>query len=166
MSPRIIIGIVSIFLGATALVFVPAFVGSRPLTATEQDIIAPLYEDRIDLHAVRINMGGPLTLVYPGVTLGNTISFPHDAYDITEERYQALLVHEVCHVWQYQTSGLGYIPRSLWETISERDTYVVHYDEHKTLDMYDVEEQCEIFAEFFLTHDERYAAYVATASST
>jgi hypothetical protein len=63
-------------------------------------------------------------------------------------------------VWQYQNYGLSYIPRSLWETISQSDTYVVHYDVHKELRDYDVEEQCEIMSEYYLTRRDDFAIYI------
>lgn len=84
----------------------------------------------------------------------------------TDQKDQALLVHELCHVWQYQHFGPGYIPRSLWELITQRDTYVVHYDAEKSFREYDIEEQCEIVAEYFLTNDIRYETYVEEVRAT
>jgi len=142
------------------LVFSPVLFGTRALSGTELEFLKPLYQESVQLDQVRIKTGGPLTWVYPGITLGNTISFPKGSYDQNNQKDQALLVHEVCHVWQYQHFGLGYIPRSVWELISQKDTYVVHYDEAKSFRNYDVEEQCEIVAEYFLTQDPRYQPYI------
>lgn len=142
------------------ILFLPAFIDTRTLTDTEHALLTSVYGETVTLDNVRIKSGGPLTLAYPGITLGNTISFPKGAYVESERKSQALLVHEVCHVWQYQHFGLGYIPQSLWELISQRDTYVVHYDATKTLREYDVEEQCEIMAEYFLTGEATYEVYV------
>jgi hypothetical protein len=119
-----------------------------------------MYGESVQFDKVRVKIGGPLTWVYPGITLGNTISFPKGAYDEDDRKDQALLVHEACHVWQYQHFGIGYIPRSLWELVTQRDTYVVHFDESKSLREYDIEEQCEITAEYFLTQDEKYLPYL------
>lgn len=138
---------------------IPAFMGRRALTSQERDILYTFYEDALDIDLIRINEGGPFMVVYPGLTLGNTISFPKQVYDISKQKYQALLIHEGCHVWQYQHFGLGYIPRSLWETVTQRDTYVVHYDMSQSFRDYDVEEQCEIMAEIFSRGTEQYIPY-------
>jgi hypothetical protein len=148
------------------ILFLPAFIGTRTLTDTEHTLLTTVYGETVALDKLRIKSGGPLTLAYPGITLGNTISFPKGAYVESEKKSQALLVHETCHIWQYQHFGLGYIPRSLWELISQRDTYVIHYDATKTLREYDVEEQCEIMAEYFLTGEERYEVYIDQLDTT
>lgn len=162
---KIVIGIIIFLAISFGIVFLPMHFGTRGLSDQEKEILEPLYSNGVDLDAIRIKFGGPATLVYPGITIGNTISFPKNKYDFAQEKYQALLVHEVCHVWQYQNFGLGYIPRSLWETFTQHDTYVVHYDKDKMLREYDVEEQCEIFAEYFLSEDEKYLQYIQELKS-
>lgn len=99
-------------------------------------------------------------IIYPGLTIGNTITFPRKWVADTKKQ-QALLVHEGCHIWQYQNFGPGYIPRALLETLTERNAYSVHFDETKIFREYDIEEQCEIMAEYFLTNDEALAPYIA-----
>ncbi|MBP9827586.1 DUF4157 domain-containing protein [Patescibacteria group bacterium] len=143
-------------------IFVPHFLFTRPLSEDERAILLPVFEQSVDLEAVRIKSGGPLTLVYPGITLGNTIAFPKGRFDLAVSDDQALLVHEVVHVWQYQHFGLSYIPRSLFELISQRDTYVVHHDSEKDFLDYDIEEQAEIVAEYYLTSPEIYQPYIET----
>lgn len=147
------------------IVFSPVFFGTRDLTEVELSFLQPIYQESVQLDQVRIKAGGPLTWVYPGITLGNTISFPRGAYNQDDQKDQALLVHEVCHVWQYQHFGLGYIPRSVWELISQSDAYVIHYDEAKGFRDYDIEEQCEIAAEYFLSQDPRYYIYIEEVRS-
>lgn len=142
------------------VVLVPNFFGVRTLSDGEHAILEFIYQEGVDLDQIRIKEGGPLTLVYPGVTLGNTIAFPVGAYDEMDLRDQALLVHEVCHVWQYQHFGWGYIPRSLWELFTQHDTYVIHHDATKTFREYDVEEQCEIVAEYYLNQNDIYQSYI------
>jgi len=157
---RLVIWFGSVVLLILILLFGPLLLGTRPLSGTELGVLTPIYQDSVQLDRIQIKTGGPLTWVYPGITIGNTISFPKGSYDSNDQKYQALLVHEVCHVWQYQHFGLGYIPRSVWELISQRDTYVIHYDESKGFRNYDVEEQCEIVAEYFLNQDPRYQSYI------
>lgn len=137
-----------------------AFIGTRPLNTEEVTLLKPIFGSSIDYTKVKIKTGGPLTLVYPGITLGNTISFPKGKYDFENEKFRALFVHEFVHIWQYQNFGLGYIPRSLWELFTQRDTYVIHYDESKNFRDYDVEEQGEIVADYYLTGDSRYERYI------
>ncbi len=143
-----------------AIILIPVFIGGRPLTEEEKGLLEPLYKQHVEFDNIKIKMGGPLTLVYPGVTIGNIISFPKNEYTISNKKDQALLVHEVCHVWQYQHFGLDYIPRSIWELITQNDTYVVHFDSNKKLRSYDVEEQCEIMADIFLVNKKEYAQYL------
>ncbi|MFZ2682280.1 MAG: DUF4157 domain-containing protein [Patescibacteria group bacterium] len=160
MKKTLIIATLVIFALFVITIFSPLLYGKRSLTEKELTILQPVYESSVDFDKVKIKSGGPLTFVYPGVTIGNTVSFPKDAYNENDQKDQALLVHELCHVWQYQHFGLGYIPRSLWELITQRDTYVIHYDAKKSFREYDIEEQCEIVAEYFLTEDIRYASYI------
>lgn len=149
-----------VFVFLCAFLFSPLLYGERHLTSKERTVLFPLYTSHVNLDEIRIKSGGPLTWVYPGITLGNVISFPQGAYDENDLEDQALLVHEVCHVWQYQHFGVGYIPRSLWELVTQRDTYVIHYNAEKSFRDYDVEEQCEIIAEYFLTGNDQYQTYI------
>lgn len=158
MKKRIIFGFV--FLAGCVFLFTPLIFNKRPLSESELALLSPLYASSVDFKKIRIKYGGPLTWIFPGVTIGNTISFPKHAYDEQDRKDQALLVHEVCHVWQYQNFGIRYIPRSLWELLTQRDAYVIHYEASKSFRDYDVEEQCEIMAEYFLSGDSKYAPYI------
>ena len=165
MKRKYIVSFLIILALIFTIIFSPLLYGKRPLTQAELAFLQPIYQSSVDLDRIRVKSGGPLTLVYPGITIGNTISFPKDAYNENDQKDQALLVHELCHVWQYQHFGVGYIPRSLWELVTQRDTYVIHYDATKSFREYDIEEQCEIVAEYFLTGDERYELYIEELSS-
>ncbi len=143
------------------VLFVPLFINIRPLEEGEREAIISVFEGSVDVDRVRIKSGGPLTWIYPGVTLGYTISMAND-YDLESAKGRALLVHEACHVWQYQHFGLGYIKGHLKEFIMERGgAYEVHFDASKAFRDYDIEEQCEIAAEYYLTGNESYAPYIA-----
>jgi len=119
-----------------------------------------MFAEGLNLDPIKIREGGVLTWVYPAVTTGNTISFPTGAYDPNDRKDQALLLHELAHVWQFQHNGLGYVPRALYEEITQPDAYVVHYDPSKTFGEYDIEEQAEIVAEYFLTGNASYEPYL------
>jgi hypothetical protein len=75
----------------------------RPLSQGERALARSVFGAAIDLDRVR------LAPVLPGggaITLGRVILFPHDAqWDFAEQpaRLQAWLLHELTHVWQFQT---------------------------------------------------------------
>ncbi len=133
---------------------------TRPLSESEIDLARPIFQDSLDLESIRIKYGGPLTAIYPGVTVGNTISFPVGEYDFDDRSDRALLLHELTHAWQYQNNGWSYLVRALYEEVFQADAYTVHYDPSKLFVDYDVEEQCEIVAEHYLSNGEKYSDYI------
>lgn len=157
---KIMLAVDAVVLAAVFLVVVPLSFGGRSLTEEEIAVAKPIFADSLNLKAVRIKEGGLLTWFYPGVTTGNIISFPTETFDFSDEKDRALLLHELTHVWQYQHDGWGYLPRVFIEEITQSDAYVVHYEESKIFADYDLEEQAEIVAGYYLTKDERYEAYI------
>lgn len=133
---------------------------SRPLFEQEMDLAQEYFGSSIEYSKIKIKKGGLLTLIYPGFTFANTISFPVGQYDYEESTDQALLLHELTHVWQYQQNGLSYLPEALYVEIFTSEPYVVHYDSTKSFFDYDVEEQGEIVADFFLSQNPDYAIYI------
>lgn len=96
-----------------------------------------------------------------GVAIGNIVllsSTIYSQHEIVSGR--STLVHETCHVWQYQHFGFSYIPLALWEGLTESDAYKVHYDEKKSFLDYDIEEQCQIIASYYLLHMQEYEKYI------
>jgi Domain of unknown function (DUF4157) len=140
--------------------FLPLLFGTRPLSENEEETAGLIFGGSIDYEQVRIKNGGPLTWIYPGVTIGHIISFPRDNYDENSREDRALFLHEMTHVWQYEHIGLSYIPRALYEEIFQPDAYTVHYDAEKNFLDYDVEEQAEIVAEYYLTQKSEYEFYI------
>jgi hypothetical protein len=144
----------------TFIVLGPLSFNTRGLSKEELSVAELVFLDSVDLNRVRINYGGPLTLIYPGVTVGNTVSFPVDSYNFNEQNDQALLMHELTHVWQYQNHGWSYLFRALYEEIFEANAYAINYDPQMSFFDYDVEEQCEIVAEYFLSDGTIYGEYI------
>lgn len=142
------------------ILFAPVLFGTRQLSEAELLISKNIFGSNIDHKKVRINIGGPLTWIYPAVTIGHTISFPKNNYNPDNVKDQALFIHEMTHVWQYENIGFIYAPRSLYEEISQKNAYVVHYDEKKAFIEYDLEEQAEIMAEYHLTKNPIYQKYI------
>jgi hypothetical protein len=79
--------------------------GERPLDARELEVVQPVFEDSVRYDDVRVVRG---YFANAPTTLGNCIRIGLDgALD------DATLVHEMTHVWQYQTYGTGYISNSM-----------------------------------------------------
>lgn len=156
---KILLASITLIVLFLAFVFLPMFFGLRPLSDHERSVLEPIFEESVDFDRVRIKSGGPVTLVFPGMAIRNTISLP-TLYDEMNQKHEALLAHETCHIWQFQHFGMGYIPRSLWELITQHDTYVVHHDASKSFRDYDIEEQCEIVAGYYLGEVDQYQPYI------
>jgi len=75
----------------------------RPLTQREKDLAQPVYRGSVDLD--RVQIATTRVLAAP-TTLANTIRVNGAITDDT-------LIHELAHVWQYQTSGLRYVSCAL-----------------------------------------------------
>lgn len=129
------------------------------MTAEEIALAKPIFDTSLDYERIRINYCGPLTWIYPALTTGNTISFPN-GFDGSNKKAQALFLHEMTHVWQYQNHGIGYLPRALFEEVTEPNPYTVHYDASKHFLDYGVEEQAEIVAEYSLNQNASYLPYI------
>lgn len=87
-------------------------------------------------------------------TIGNTIYFPD------EVRSMRWLIHELTHVWQYQTTGWTYAPKAIWAQIDEgyeyadsgktnAQTLIDARAAGKTLTSYNKEQQGDIVADYF-----------------
>lgn len=141
-------------------VFGSIFIGTRSLTPEELALAKPIFETSLDYGRIRINYGGPLTWIYPALTTGNIISFP-EGFDGSGKKAEALFLHEMTHVWQYQNHGISYLPRALFEEMTQLDAYTVHYEASRPFLDYDIEEQAEIVAGYFLNRNESYLPYIA-----
>ena len=83
---------------------------SRPLTEAERADAVVVFADALDLDPIRIVSA---SIVNSPATLGNIIRAPRDG-----EMDRATLIHELAHVWQYQTRGTSYISDSVWHQVS------------------------------------------------
>ena len=118
---------------------------ARALTDGEVELARSVFGDAIDYARVRV-CRSKWTFFQPRrvvmAPMGALHFHPHgdlycDDFGAASQSLKGLFIHEMVHVWQYQHFGWGYIPRSLWETVTQSDTYVVHYDEKKKfLDYY------------------------------
>lgn len=82
----------------------------RPLTPHELEIVRPIFGSSINFDAVRVVKG---YFANAPTTLGNHVRISLDSkFD------DSTLVHELTHVWQYQTHGTGYISNSMCAQIA------------------------------------------------
>ncbi len=137
---------------------------TRPLLESEKSLIESVFGQSVNVDEVYIQFGGSLSYLYPAFTVGTLITFPKGGYDPTVLKDQALLLHEMTHVWQYQHNGMGYLFSALYEEVFT-DAYVVHFEDKKSFFDYDVEEQAEIVAGYYLG-DLRFDSYIQELKST
>jgi LysM repeat protein len=90
---------------------------ARKLNPTEIADLQKIFGSSVDYSKVEIVEGnlGALGALSQGraFTFGNTIYVPGALASHTPPG-QAKLAHEMVHVWQYQSSGAGYITSSIW----------------------------------------------------
>lgn len=87
-------------------------------------------------------------------TIGNTIYFPTGG-----SRIMAFMVHELTHVWQYQTTGWTYAPKAIWAQMTEGYGYadggsaeqalIDARKAGKTLYSYNKEQQGDILRDYY-----------------
>lgn len=161
MAKRIVLVFLLILVAGLSVIFAPLLYDNRPLTKYETEFLRSIYGSSVDLDKIRIKSSGPLTWTDRGAVTGNIITLSPAQYsDETRKWDQSVLVHEVCHVWQYQHFGLGYIPGSLWEQLTDSDAYHVDHDPEKSFRDYGIEEQCMIAENYYYFHSERYEGYI------
>lgn len=83
----------------------------RSLTPAELDLLRPVYGESVDLAAVEVReaVRGPVNASRRAFVIENSIFLPHEYLPVRPH----VLVHEVCHVWQFQTAGHHYIGDSV-----------------------------------------------------
>jgi hypothetical protein len=79
--------------------------GGRVLSTPERDVLIPIFGSSVSYEKVRIVTSA---VIAAPTTLGNYIRIP-PGYSISN----ATLVHEMTHIWQFQTRGNEYISDSL-----------------------------------------------------
>jgi S-adenosylmethionine:diacylglycerol 3-amino-3-carboxypropyl transferase len=140
----------------------------RALTAGERGFLAPLFGDSIDYEAIRIVRGRvfPLMGSRTVVTLGEVVYAPVGVYcddfaHANVER-QALLVHEVAHVWQH-TNGVRVVTAAVRTFVATAGRYgrAYRYElaDGRDLADYGIEQQATILEHYFLARGETAARF-------
>jgi hypothetical protein len=124
----------------------------RPLYLWESEIIQDIFQRGVD--ASRVRIVETRILAVP-TTLGNQIRVP-PGWSFSGER-RAVLVHEVAHVWQFQTQGTAYITDSVYHNASgqiatgNRNVAYMNYQlrpESRITD-FSAEEQATIIGDYY-----------------
>lgn len=129
---------------------------SRRLTAAEVRIAREVFGDSLNLDNVRLLDGGIAADFSGGaVTIHDAVVFPEAVLsgNTTNKDFQAWLVHELTHVWQYQNgkSIADLIPAAATKdyeyggTPALRDALATG----KTFDQFSTEQQADIVAEYW-----------------
>ena len=123
---------------------------SRALNERERGHAREVFGDVLNLEPVRIARS---SIPGPPMALGNLIRIPID-FEID----RITLIHELAHVWQYQTRGTDYISNSVWHqaiaaisTGSRAAAYDVGWDDLAAASIFDLpaEKQAVIIERWF-----------------
>ncbi len=128
----------------------------RPLYLWESKLITDIFQSGVDATRIRIV---ETRLLNAPTTLGNQIRVsPGWSF---EQDKRPVLVHEVAHVWQYQTQGTRYITDSVYHNASgqiatgNRNVAYMNYRLREGVNLVDftAEEQATIVGDYYeLTH--------------
>ncbi|MCD4793594.1 MAG: hypothetical protein K8R54_10195 [Bacteroidales bacterium] len=128
---------------------------SRKLNNKEVQILKSLYFNEIDYEKVKLtnqHLFSHLLKKYSGIVFDNTIVFTKKSYkddfSINTES-TALLVHEMCHVWQYQNLNYRWIKAGIEHIKFGKSTYKYNIADHKKLTDFRFEQQGDIMADYF-----------------
>jgi hypothetical protein len=116
----------------------------RALTPSEREMLMQIFGASVNLRLIRIAITDLGAQGRP-YTLGNTIRIPRGtSFDART------LVHEVAHVWQYQTRGTSYISDSVFHQLtSGADAYNVSIVAGQSIYDYAAEQQAVIIERYY-----------------
>jgi len=151
-----------------AALLAPSPAASRELTPGERALLAPLFRDAVDYGAIRIVRGRafPLQGSHTLVTLRAAVYAPDpvylDDYARAGAEGQAVLVHEVAHVWQH-SNGIDVIAGAMRAFIATGGRYgrAYRYELRPGRDLldYGIEQQASILEHYFLARGQAAARF-------
>ncbi|HBW23105.1 MAG: hypothetical protein A2X28_04430 [Elusimicrobia bacterium GWA2_56_46] len=131
----------------------------RGLTPDMVAAARKIYGDKIDYSKVEIITGKDMglwgKLLTSGgfnVTWGNTIYLANDENGNPVHNFAKapdILIHEMCHVYQYQKDGWGYATGAVREHLAEGNAYSYQIWPGKEFGEYGVEQQARIIQEYY-----------------
>ncbi len=128
---------------------------TRKLNTNEVQILKSIYFDEIDYDKVKItnqHLFSHLLKRYSGIVFDNTIVFTKKSYkeDFSiNTSSMVLLVHEMCHVWQYQKLNYRWIKAGIEHIKFGKSTYSYNIADHKKLSDFRFEQQGDIMADYY-----------------
>jgi hypothetical protein len=132
-----------------------------PLTEREIGIARPIFGNSINFDEVRVVV---TSVIAAPTTLGNNIRTPHRNME------DWVLIHELTHVWQYQTQGTRYISSSACAQLiaaiasGDRNAAYEYRPGQRSIYDYPAEQQAHIVEDYFknpgLASDENYQRYI------
>lgn len=133
----------------------------RKLTVQERKLINLVYLNKLDLNIINIEERSKYfknrALAFVGF---NTIFFNSKMSD-------ELLIHELCHCWQYQQFGSVYIIRALLAQHSSSGydyggrKHISDIDSHNVFQMLNYEQMAEVMTHYYLViNPENYNSYI------
>jgi hypothetical protein len=138
----------------------------QPLTDLEVGIATPIFGSSINYSEVRVVV---TTVIAAPTTLGNNIRTPHRRME------DWVLIHELTHVWQYQTQGTRYISSSACAQLiaaiasGDRNAAYTYTPGQRSIYDYTAEQQAHIVEDYFkrpaLRTNEHYQRYLAQVRS-
>lgn len=140
----------------------------RKLNKNELIILKSLYFNTIDYDKVELSnqhFFSKLLKNYSGIVFDNTIIFTKRTYreDFSLNiQSMSLLVHEICHVWQYQNLDYRWYKAGLEHLKFGKRTYKYNIYEHNKLTDFRFEQQGEIMSDYYkllITNKKNIAIY-------
>ncbi|MDD3596822.1 hypothetical protein [Sulfuricurvum sp.] len=137
---------------------------SRSLTSGEINMLQNIFGNSINYADVKIYNSS----FDRGVSIDGNIGIPSDKYhpdfstlESTKLADQALLIHEMTHVWQsqngYEVLETGLTLQAMYESHRDDPTianpYDYQLDPNKTFKDYNMEQQASMMEDYFLTKD-------------
>ncbi|RZT38459.1 hypothetical protein [Cupriavidus agavae] len=148
----------------------PDRTNSRPLTPAEIALARQVFADAVDYASVVVHrrnfvfwQGGRYIVTPNGqIYLGRKLRWIDD-FSQGGLALQALFIHEMTHVWQYQR-GVNVLWRGAWEQVRHFlgfNQYRYRLERGKALSDYKLEQQGDILRDFFLSRHGQSAPYGA-----
>ncbi|MCF6364906.1 MAG: hypothetical protein L3J35_01770 [Bacteroidales bacterium] len=127
----------------------------RKLNNNELQILKSIYFHTIDYNKVELtnqHLFSKILKKYRGIVFDNTIVFTNKSYKYDFSKTisdMALLVHEICHIWQYQNLNYRWYKAGVEHLKFGKSTYSYNIADHKKLTDFRFEQQGEIMADYF-----------------
>jgi len=127
----------------------------RKLNQNELRILKSLYFNEVNYDKVKISNQHIFSKIlkrYSAIVFDNTIIFTRKNFkdDFSKTKSDmALLVHEICHVWQYQNLSYRWYKAGFEHLKYRKETYKYNINDNRKLINFRFEQQGEILADYY-----------------